>query len=125
MSEPGVARGFGSRIASDSFAYGLGGIANQAVAILLVPIYARVLGDEGLGITGVLNSTIALALMVFGLALPQAFIRWYLKEASDHRQRGRILETRRFAASRRIDPPERGRRRRSRLRGRDRSWRSC
>ena len=49
MSEPGAGRGFGSRIASDSFVYGLGGIANQAVAILLVPIYARVLGDAGSG----------------------------------------------------------------------------
>ena len=37
VSEPAAGRGFGSRIASDSFVYGLGGIANQAVAILLVP----------------------------------------------------------------------------------------
>jgi O-antigen/teichoic acid export membrane protein len=93
MSEPGVARGFGSRIASDSFVYGLGGIANQAVAILLVPIYARVLGDEGLGITGVLNSIISLSLMLVGLALPQAFFRWYLREAADHVERAHILRT--------------------------------
>ena len=93
MSEPGVGRGFGSRIASDSFVYGLGGIANQAVAILLVPIYARVLGDTGLGITSVLNSIISLSLMLVGLALPQAFFRWYLREAADHVERSHILRT--------------------------------
>lgn len=93
MSEAGPGRGFGSRIASDSFVYGLGGMANQAVAILLVPIYAGVLGRSGVGITGVLNSIISLALMLVGLALPQAFFRWYLREASDHDARAHVLRT--------------------------------
>ena len=86
-------RGPGSRLAGDTLVYGLGGVASSAVSVFLVPIYARQLGDDGVGITGVLNSTIALSLMLFGLALPQAFIRWYLKEASDRGQRGRILGT--------------------------------
>ena len=85
--------GQGSRLAGDTLVYGLGGVASSAVSVFLVPIYARQLGDDGVGITGVLNSTIALSLMVFGLALPQAFIRWYLKEAGDRGQRGRILGT--------------------------------
>ena len=91
MSGPGAGRGFGGRIANDAFVYGLGGIANQAVAILLVPIYARVLGTEGVGVTGVLNSIISLSLMLVGLALPQAFFRWYLREASDHDERAHVL----------------------------------
>ena len=66
VTEATTGRGFGSRIASDSFVYGLGGIANQAVAILLVPIYARVLGPSGVGVTGVLNSIISLSLMLVG-----------------------------------------------------------
>ena len=86
------ASGFGSRIASDSFVYGLGGIANQAVAILLVPIYAQVLGPPGVGVTGVLNSVISLALMLVGLALPQAFFRWYLREAEAPADRAHVLE---------------------------------
>lgn len=86
-------RGQGSRLAGDTLVYGLGGVASSVVSVFLVPIYARQLGDDGVGITGVLNSTIALSLMLFGLALPQAFIRWYLKEASDRGQRGRILGT--------------------------------
>ena len=90
-SEARAGGGFGGRIASDSFVYGLGGMANQAVAILLVPIYANVLGRPGVGITGVLNSIISLSLMLVGLALPQAFFRWYLREARDHADRAHIL----------------------------------
>ena len=85
--------GFGSRLASDSVVYGLGGMANQAVAVLLVPIYARQLGRDGVGIAGVLNSTISLSLMFVGLALPQAFFRWYLREAVTDRDRARVLGT--------------------------------
>ena len=89
----GGPRGFGSRLAGDAFVYGMGGIANQAVAILLVPIYARVLGTAGVGVTGVLNSIISLSLMLVGLALPQAFFRWYLREAADHDERAHVLRT--------------------------------
>jgi O-antigen/teichoic acid export membrane protein len=85
--------GFGARLASDSVVYGLGGMANQAVAIILVPIYARQLGAEGVGVAGVLNSTISLALMFVGLALPQAFFRWYLREAVTDHDRARVLGT--------------------------------
>jgi O-antigen/teichoic acid export membrane protein len=94
MSEPSAApRGFGTRLAGDAVVYGMGGIANQAVAILLVPVYARVLGSAGVGITGVLNSTISLSLMVVGLALPQAFFRWYLREATTQADRAVVLGT--------------------------------
>ena len=95
-------RGFGRRLASDSLVYGLGGVANQAVAVLLVPIYARQLGPEGVGVTGVLNSAIALGGIIIGLALPQAFFRWYLREAVTRADSDRILGTTlalRFAAS--------------------------
>lgn len=90
---PTVTRGFGSRLAGDSLVYGLGGVANQAVAVLLVPIYARELGPSGVGVTGVLNAMLSLSLMLVGLALPQAFFRWYLREAETHRDRDRVLRT--------------------------------
>lgn len=83
----------GSRLAGDTLVYGVGGVASSAVSVLLVPIYARQLGDSGVGITGVLNSAIALSLMVFGLALPQAFFRWYLQESTDRLHRARVLGT--------------------------------
>lgn len=92
---PGGGRGlgFGARLAGDSLVYGLGGMANQAVAVLLVPIYARQLGPDGVGVAGVLNSTISFALMLVGLALPQAFFRWYLREATTARERADTLAT--------------------------------
>jgi O-antigen/teichoic acid export membrane protein len=86
-------RGFGARLAGDSLVYGLGGVANQAVAVLLVPIYARELGPSGVGVTGVLNATISLSLMLVGLALPQAFFRWYLREATTRGERARVMRT--------------------------------
>ena len=89
----GVRRGLGARLAGESAVYGLGGMANQAVAVMLVPIYARQLGDVGVGIMGVLNSTISLALMLAGLALPQAFFRWYLRESETLSERSHILGT--------------------------------
>ena len=90
---PARPRGLAARLAGDSLVYGLGGVANQAVAVLLVPIYARQLGPSGVGITGVLNSTISLSLMLAGLALPQAFFRWYLREAGTDRERSNVLAT--------------------------------
>ena len=86
-------RGQASRLAGDALVYGIGGVASSAVSILLVPIYARQLGDAGVGVTGVLNSVIALSLVLFGLALPQAFFRWYLKEATDRHERARVIGT--------------------------------
>jgi O-antigen/teichoic acid export membrane protein len=88
-----LTKGIGARLAGDTVVYGLGGVANQAVAILLVPVYARQLGPSGVGVTGVLNSTITLALMVASLALPQAFFRWYLREATGDRDRSTVLAT--------------------------------
>lgn len=81
------------RLFSESAVYGLGGMANQVVAIILVPIYARVLGPSGVGIASVINSTLSLSLMVASLALPQAFFRWYLKEARDDGERAHVLAT--------------------------------
>ena len=85
--------GHGSRLAGDTLVYGVGGVASSAVSVLLVPIYARQLGDDGVGITGVLNSAVALAMVLVGLALPQAFFRWYLTESRDRQQRAQVLGT--------------------------------
>lgn len=81
------------RLVPDSAIYGLGGAANQTVAILLVPIYARQLGPAGVGVAAVVNSTVALALMLVSLAIPQAFFRWFLSVAHDDRARSEVLST--------------------------------
>lgn len=81
------------RLVPESLIYGLGGVANQTVAILLVPIYARQLGAPGVGVSAVVNTTVALSLMLVGLALPHAFFRWFLSEANDDRDRAHVVGT--------------------------------
>lgn len=81
------------RLVGESAIYGLGGVANQAVAILLVPIYARALGVTNYGTVAILTTTLSLATLVATLGLPQAFFRSYLKEADDDRQRDHVLRT--------------------------------
>jgi O-antigen/teichoic acid export membrane protein len=78
------------RLTSESAVYGLGGVANQAIAIILVPIYVRSLGAD-YGTVAILSTTISLATLVVTLALPQAFFRSYLKEADDERERASVL----------------------------------
>ena len=73
--------------------YGLGGVANQALAIILVPIYARALGVESYGTVAILTTTLSLMTLTVTLGLPQAFFRSYLKEATDARRRAEVLET--------------------------------
>ncbi|MFN2417572.1 MAG: lipopolysaccharide biosynthesis protein [Candidatus Limnocylindria bacterium] len=81
------------RMLGESAIYGLGGLANQALAIILVPVYARQLGVEGYGAVAIINTTLSLTTMVVALALPQAFFRSYLKEAETGRERAAVLGT--------------------------------
>jgi O-antigen/teichoic acid export membrane protein len=80
-------------LASDTAIYGLGAAAAQVAAILAVPVYANVLGSVGTGTTTVGSAILAAASMLVGLALPQAFLRWYLHEAHTLRNRSEVLAT--------------------------------
>ena len=84
---------FGRRLISDSAIYGVGGVANQALNIILVPIYARALGPDRYGVISVVNATLSLSIMIATLALPQAFFRWYLKEAETDPDRLNVLRS--------------------------------
>lgn len=77
----------------ESAIYGLGGVANQALGIVLVPIYARALGVADYGTVAILTTTLSLTNMIVALGLPQAFFRSYLKEAEDAAEQRHILET--------------------------------
>jgi O-antigen/teichoic acid export membrane protein len=81
------------RLVSDSAIYGLGGVANQALAVILVPIYANVLGVANYGTVALVNTTLSLATVIVTLALPQAFFRSYLMEHADERGRAWVLRT--------------------------------
>jgi O-antigen/teichoic acid export membrane protein len=52
-----------------------------------------VLGPSGVGVASVINTTLSLSLIVAALALPQAFFRWYLKEARGDGERAHVLAT--------------------------------
>ena len=79
------------RLLSESAIYGFGGVANQALTIFLVPIYARVLGADGYGVVAVVNATLSLSTMLATLALPQAFFRAYLRDADTDQDRRHAL----------------------------------
>ena len=81
------------RLLGESAVYGLGGVANQAVGIVLVPIYARQLGIEGYGTVALLTTTLSTATLIATLAMPQAFFRAYLREASGDAERRAVLAT--------------------------------
>lgn len=81
------------RLLSESAIYGVGGMASQAAAIILVPIYVPVLGRAEYGVVSLINTTLSLTLMAAGLALPQAFFRWYLKESETAGQRVDVVAT--------------------------------
>jgi O-antigen/teichoic acid export membrane protein len=85
--------GSARRLVSDSAIYGLGGVANQALAVILVPIYANVLGVQDFGVMALVNTTLSLATTTVTLALPQAFFRSYLMEHDDIPGRARVLST--------------------------------
>ena len=81
------------RLLGESAVYGLGGVANQALAIVLVPIYASQLGVANFGTVAILTTTLSLATLVATAALPQAFFRAYLKDAQDEHERDAVLRT--------------------------------
>lgn len=89
----GPPRGLLRRLAGESAVYGIGGVANQALAIILVPVYARALGVADYGTVALLTTTLSLATLVVTLALPQAFFRSYLKESETDRDRAAVLRT--------------------------------
>src|SRR5438105_1438174 len=79
------------RLLSDSAIYGLGGVASQALGIVLVPLYARQLGVANYGVLAVINTTLSLTSMVATLALTQAFFRSYLSEVRSQEERHAVL----------------------------------
>ncbi len=81
------------RFLGETAVYGLGGVVSQTLGIVLVPFYARELGVANYGVTSIINTTLTLGLAVAALALPNAFFRFYLREASDRRGRAAVLDT--------------------------------
>jgi O-antigen/teichoic acid export membrane protein len=91
MDEVSGSRRVVPRLLSESAVYGLGGVASQALAILLVPIYARTLGAGGYGVVAIVTATLTLSTMLATLGLPQSFFRTYLSESDSDSARRHAL----------------------------------
>ncbi len=79
------------RLLSESGLYGLSSAAVQGVNVVLIPVYARVLGLAGVGEIALLNTTSLLLFTIAGFALAQAFFRSYVRDARDRSARRRVL----------------------------------
>lgn len=79
-----------SRLASDSAVYGLTGYLNALAALILTPVYTKLLSKADFGTMDVLNSWNILVLSVLPLALPSALQRWY-PDLKDNPEKVRLL----------------------------------
>ena len=78
------------RLLGESAVYGLGGVANQALAIVLVPIYARQLGLENYGVVAILTTTgVTVDARSRRSPSPTRSSESYLNETRDERVPGR------------------------------------
>ena len=68
--------------------YGFGDIAGRAVAILLLPIYARLLTDAENGQIAIGFALIGLCAVFYSLGLNQALIKYLSGEAGTDSDRG-------------------------------------
>ncbi len=80
------ARALAGRLLRGSFLYGSSDLAQRAIALALIPVYARHLATEDYGIVGVLTAAGALVAAVVGLGLRAAVVREYYDYRGDPRE---------------------------------------
>ena len=69
-----------------SLIYSLGNISSKIIGLILLPLYAKHLTIEDYGILGIIEISTQLLISIFGLALFQAFFRWYWDKNYEHKQ---------------------------------------
>jgi len=80
------------RLASDSLIYGLGSVANQALAILLLPLYTRYLTPDEYGAFALLTAAGGVLTLVAALGINSGLTRiFFLFEGAE--ERGRVVFT--------------------------------
>lgn len=80
------------RLASDSLIYGLGSVANQALAVVLLPLYTRFLTTEEYGAYALLVAAGTLVSLVAALGVHSGLTRiFFLYEGAE--ERGRVVFT--------------------------------
>lgn len=73
----------------DSLIYGLGNISVKLVGLVLIPIYTdtKYISIDDFGVLGVIEVTASVLVAVLGLALYQAFFRWYWDQEFSEKQK--------------------------------------
>jgi O-antigen/teichoic acid export membrane protein len=80
------------RLASDSLIYGLGSVANQALAIVLLPLYTRYLTPDEYGSYALLTAAGAVLMLAAALGVDSGLTRiFFLYERAE--DRGRVVFT--------------------------------
>jgi len=80
------------RFARDAVVYGLAGVLVRGLNFLLLPLYARSLSADEIGVVDVLAIVIGFAQVTVALEVAQGFARHYV-EASDDASRERLAST--------------------------------
>ncbi|NLE36973.1 MAG: oligosaccharide flippase family protein [Pirellulaceae bacterium] len=81
------------QLAGDSAVYGLSGVVDRLVAVLLIPLYTRVFTQADLGVLSLLDVTVTLAATVAVLGLDSASSRWYYDSADENDRRATIASS--------------------------------
>lgn len=90
MAAPRQSR-LAARLFSESVVYGVGAVSGQLLNLVLVPIYAHVLGVANYGVVSVLNTTLLLATTFAGFGLQHSFFRAYVGQAATTSERSAAL----------------------------------
>jgi len=64
-------------VLKNSLIYSIGNISSKIIGLILLPLYAKKLTISEYGILGILEVSSQFLISIFGLALYQAFFRWY------------------------------------------------
>ncbi len=64
-------------VLKNTFIYGLGNLSTKIIGLILLPLYSTHLSIEEYGVMSLLEVSSQILVALFGLALFQAFFRWY------------------------------------------------
>ncbi len=72
-----------SKVFKHSFVYGLTGVASTLAAVLLVPIYTRILTPEDYGVIAILRTLVGILVIIFNLGMGSAIFWAYFRAESE------------------------------------------
>lgn len=82
----GTTREIGQAV-KHSFVYGLGGVLQKAVGVLLLPFYTHYLRPSDYGILEILNLTMTLTGMFLAMGIPSGVLRYYAAAQTEDEKR--------------------------------------